>query len=83
MKEPESFPPERLRPEKGESTIIVTYDLKPDTPLPPEQIQRLDALKDRPIVFDEDCPEMTDEQLRQFKRVHPRGEDANLVQKLG
>ena len=37
----------------------------------PEQIERLRALKNRPIVFDEDCPELTKEQLRQFKRVNP------------
>ena len=37
-----------------------------------EQIERLRALKDRPIVFDEDCPELTDEQLKKFKRFYPR-----------
>ena len=56
---------------KGDGIVIVTYTLKRGTPLTPEQIARLDALKDRPIVFDEDCPEMTEEQLRQFKRVNP------------
>lgn len=34
-----------------------------------EEIKMLNALKDRPIEFDEDCPELTDEQLKQFKRV--------------
>ena len=63
--------------------MIVTYNLKPNTPLTPEQIKRLDALKDRPIVFDEDCPEMTEEQLKQFKRVHPRREDAGTSRKSG
>ena len=63
--------------------MIVTYELKPGTPLTPEQIKRLDALEDRPLVFDEDCPEMTDEQLRQFKRVHPRPEDSGSERKLG
>ena len=38
----------------------------------PEQVERLRALKNRPIVFDEDCPELTDEQLKQFKRFYPR-----------
>ena len=51
--------------------MIVTYKREPGTPLTPEQIKRLDELKDRPIVFDEDCPEMTEEQLRQFRRVNP------------
>ena len=34
------------------------------------------------IVYDEDCPEMTEEQLKQFKRVHPRGENAGPERKL-
>ena len=38
----------------------------------PEQIEEIQALKNRPIVFDDDCPELTDEQLKQFKRVNPR-----------
>jgi len=63
--------------------MIITYNRKPGTPLTPEQIARLDALKDRPIVFDEDCPEMTDEQLKQFKRVHPRQDESRQDRKLG
>jgi hypothetical protein len=51
--------------------MTVTYSIDPGAPLTPEQIKRLDALKDRPIVFDEDCPEMTEEQLKQFRRVKP------------
>ena len=38
----------------------------------PEQIERLRALKNRPIVFDEDCPELTEAQLKKFKRFYPR-----------
>ena len=38
----------------------------------PDQIEEIKALKDRPIVFDEDCPELTDEELKQFRRVNPR-----------
>ena len=38
----------------------------------PEQLEEIRALKNRPIVFDEDCPELTDEELKQFKRVNPR-----------
>ena len=52
--------------------MLVTYNRKHGTPLTPEQIAELEALKDYPIVFDEDCPEMTEEQLKQFKRVKPR-----------
>ena len=63
--------------------MTVRYTLKRGTPLTPEQIAELDALEDRPIVFDEDCPEMTDEQLRQFKRVNPLPADAESQRKTG
>ena len=42
-------------------------------PLTSEQIARLDALAKKPdedIVFDEDCPELTEEQLGRMKRVN-------------
>ena len=39
---------------------------KPDfsKPLTKEQVAMLEALKDRAVVPDEDCPELTDEQLK-------------------
>ena len=46
--------------------------MKRGQPLTAEQIAELDALEDRPIVYDEDCPKLTEEELRQFKRVNPR-----------
>ncbi len=42
----------------------------------PEQIARIQALKNRPIVFDEEFPELTEEEMRQFKRVNPRRKPA-------
>ncbi len=44
----------------------------------PEQIEEIKKLKDRPIIFDEDCPELTDEQLKQFKRVNPRRKEKEV-----
>lgn len=40
----------------------------------PEQIAEIRALKaeNRPIVYDDEFPELTDEQLKQFKRVNPQ-----------
>lgn len=35
-----------------------------------EQIKMLEALKSRPLVFDDDCPELTKEELSGFKRVN-------------
>ena len=38
-------------------------------PLTPEQIEMLEKAKQMPITYDEDCPELTEEQLKQFRRV--------------
>ena len=40
----------------------------------PEQIERIRALKaeNRPIFYDEEFPELTDEELKEFRPVHPR-----------
>ncbi len=37
--------------------------------LTPEQEKELDALENRPIIFDEDCPELTPEQLKQMAAI--------------
>ena len=44
--------------------MLVKHKLDFSVPLTKEQIEMLEALKDRPVVPDEDCPELTDEQLR-------------------
>ena len=49
-----------------------------NAPLRPEQLERLKLLEnmtDDDIVYDEECPPQTDEQLKQFKRVNPRRKD--------
>ena len=50
--------------------MIIRTFINFDEPLTEEEKEELRALKNRPIVFDEDCPELTDEQLKQFKRVN-------------
>lgn len=50
---------------------IITKFINFDEPLTEEQHARLRALKNRPIVFDEDCPELTEEELKEFRPVNP------------
>ena len=60
---------------------IVTYVLHKGEPLRPEQIERLKILEnmtDDDIVYDEDCPKLTDEQLKKFKRVNPRRKEKSV-----
>ena len=48
-------------------------------PLTEEEKAEIEALKQRSdddIVYDEDCPKLTVEQLKQFKRVNPRPKKA-------
>ena len=55
--------------------MLVTKVIDISAPLTPEQEAELDALSkmsDDDIVFDEDCPPQTEEQLKKFKRVNPR-----------
>lgn len=55
--------------------MLVTKVIDINAPLTPEQEAELDALSkmsDDDIVFDEDCPPQTEEQLKKFKRVNPR-----------
>jgi len=69
--------------------MTVTYEIKinpkPRKPLTPEEIAAIEARapRDEDIIYDEDCPPMTEEQLRRFRRVHPREEEPGLKRKLG
>lgn len=69
--------------------MTVTYEIKinpnPRKPLTAEEIAAIEASapRDEDIVYDEDCPRMTDEQLRQFRRVHPLKNRMSPNRKLG
>ena len=67
--------------------MIVTYsynvDPQPRRPLTPKEIAELEARApwDEDILFDEDCPPSTPEQLQRFRRVHPRPSDRSAAAK--
>lgn len=48
---------------------IVHYHLEPDAKLTREMKRELKEAAKKPIVYDEDCPKLTDEQLQEFARV--------------
>ena len=59
----------------------VTYILRKGEPLSPEQLERLkllDDIKDEDIIYDEDCPKLTEEQLKLFRRVNPRRKEKSV-----
>ena len=43
-----------------------------------EQIKKMREAKNKPIVFDEDSPEMTESMLSNFKRVYPQKEAVKM-----
>lgn len=49
--------------------MIVHKEITPDQPLTSSQIEMLNALATRPVTPDENCPELTPEQLAQFQRI--------------
>ena len=46
---------------------IIVKDIDITAPLTDEERAELEALKDRPITYDEDCPPLTEEQLERFR----------------
>lgn len=42
-----------------------------------EELDELERARSAPIVFDEDCPEITPEQAMKFRRVNPVKRVAN------
>ena len=44
----------------------------------PEQIEMLKKMDQMPIVYDDDCPELTKEQLAQFRRVSDMEKEEKL-----
>ena len=51
---------------KGECPMIIRKEIDFTQPLAPSQIEMLHNLETKPVFLDEDCPELTVEQLAQF-----------------
>ena len=47
--------------------MTINYNRKRGTPLTPEQIAEVREAAKRPIVFDEDCPELSDKMMKSFE----------------
>ena len=53
---------------KEELIIVKGKDVDPNPT--PEEIEMMEAAEKLPIVYDEDCPELTPEQLSQMRRLY-------------
>lgn len=66
--------------------MVRTHYIDFDKELTEDQLKELEEAENAPFVPDEDCPELTDEQLRQFKRISEgrrKQSDLKLPQKNG
>ena len=62
--------------------MITRKEIDIDAPLTDEQKQMLDALQTRPDQPDDDCPELTPEQLQQLVRVSELRRDERRKQSV-
>lgn len=46
---------------------VMMNSLSPE--LTPEEMAEIEAAEKLPVIFDDDCPEMTEEMLREFHRM--------------
>ena len=59
--------------------MIVRKTINIYEPLTEEEKAALEVIRimrDEDIIYDEDCPKLTEEQLKKFKRVNPRRKPA-------
>lgn len=49
--------------------MIIRKDIDLDKPLTEEQKKMLEKAETMPVVYDEDCPELTAEELSEFRRI--------------
>lgn len=60
--------------------MIIRKEIDFSKPLTDEQKKMLEELKTRPVMPDEDCPELTAEQLKQFARVSEKNREERRKQ---
>ena len=62
--------------------MIITYTLEKGQKLTEAQLKELEEASKHPIVFDEDCPELSEEMLEAF-RCAARERNRRLMEKYG
>lgn len=60
--------------------MIIRKEIDFSKPLTDEQKKMLEELKTRPVTPDEDCPELTAEQLKKFARVSEKNREERRKQ---
>ena len=56
------------------STMIIRTTLKKRGKITQKEIEMLERASKMPIIFDEDSPELTKDELKEFRRVHDKND---------
>ena len=60
--------------------MIIRKNIDLDKPLTKKQLRMLDEMDKSPIVCDDDCPPLTEEELNSFRRVSISNRDERVKQ---
>ena len=60
----------KIELENDISMVNKKYTINEKSQLSPKQMQMIKDAASKPSAFDDDSPELTDEQLAKFQRVH-------------
>lgn len=60
--------------------MIIRKEIDFNKPLTDKQKKMLEELRERPVTPDDDCPELTAEQLKQFARVSEKNREERRKQ---
>ena len=70
----------KMKNEFGEQVVTMTLD--DIEPLTEKDILMIKAAKKKPVVYDEDCPPMTDEMLNQMKEEIKERKDIQKLKRI-
>lgn len=62
--------------------MTIRKEIDPNKPLTPAQTEMLHALATRPVNPDKDCPELTADQLAQFRRISAANREERCKQTI-
>ena len=61
------------------NTENISMELAKELAFTEEEIKELTEARNKPIVFDEDCPETTPERAIRFRRVNPKRNPSGVL----
>ena len=80
MKKNGSFQPDQPTKSSGKSIMIVRKNINENDTLREEQLEMLKKAEQLPIIYDDDSPELSQEELSEFRRIADEKRNARRKQ---